>query len=156
MRKIALISMLSILIISSAAVVGINISQAADADTDGGVIWTCTIPKLASEKYTTEAACLSACKDTSGAPGTCLKSIIVSPTYISKMLQKYTQWFVAIVGLLAVIFIIWGGLQYMLAKGDAVKGKTARKMILYALIGLAITLFAGGAMWTILNFFTPD
>lgn len=47
-----------------------------------------------------------------------------------------------IVGALAVVFIIVGGIRYMLAGGEASKVAQAKNTILYALIGLVITIMA--------------
>ena len=43
-------------------------------------------------------------------------------------------------GFLAVIFIIVGGLQFTFSGGDVEKAKKARKMILYALVGVGVTV----------------
>lgn len=51
-------------------------------------------------------------------------------------------------GFLAVMFIIVGGLQFSFSGGDAEKAKKGRKMILYSLIGVAVTVASG----TILKF----
>jgi len=47
-------------------------------------------------------------------------------------------------GLLAVIFIIVGGLKYTLSGGDAAGIKSAKETITYAIVGLIITLLAFG------------
>jgi len=127
---------------------------------DGTAVWTCSIPGVDVSGATDVTSCQNLCTST-GAPGgsgttplqgICSKSIVVSPAYINTLIKTYTQWFMVIVGSIAVIVIIWAGLLYIMAKGDAAKAKTARTMIIYAFIGLAITLFAGGALWTITNF----
>lgn len=51
--------------------------------------------------------------------------------------------------ILAVVFIIWGGLSYMIAGGDPEKGATAKKRILYGLIGAAIVIAVGVIIDTI-------
>ena len=43
---------------------------------------------------------------------------------------------------IAIMVLIWGGVQYMTAGGDASKVDTARKVILNAIIGIAIILAA--------------
>lgn len=45
---------------------------------------------------------------------------------------------IGVSGLIAVIFIIIGGVQYMSSSGDPAKTKKAKDTILYACIGLAI------------------
>ncbi len=52
------------------------------------------------------------------------------------------------VGIVAVIIIIIGGINYMMSQGDANKVKKAKDTILYGVIGLIITLLA----FVIVNF----
>lgn len=47
-------------------------------------------------------------------------------------------WFVGVAGIVAVIFLIYGGVMYITSAGDASKLTTAKRAILYSLIGLAI------------------
>lgn len=54
----------------------------------------------------------------------------------------------AVIGLVCVIMIIKGGIQYMQATGDPGKVKVAKDTILYSLIGLAICVLA----FAIVNF----
>jgi threonine/homoserine/homoserine lactone efflux protein len=53
-----------------------------------------------------------------------------------------------IIGLLSVIFLIWGAFQYVLSGGDPENAKKAKESVLYAVIGLAVALLA----FTIVNF----
>ncbi len=46
--------------------------------------------------------------------------------------------FLALAGITAVIFVIWGGAKYMTAAGDEQAAESAKKTILYAAIGLII------------------
>ncbi len=55
---------------------------------------------------------------------------------------------IAVSGLVAVVFIIMGGISYMTSTGDAAKTKKAKDTILYACIGLAICALA----FAIVNF----
>ena len=48
----------------------------------------------------------------------------------------------AFVGLVAVAFIIYGGIQYMTANGDAGKLTKAKNTIIYAVVGLVIVILA--------------
>lgn len=53
-------------------------------------------------------------------------------------------------GLIAVVFIIIGGVKYMTSTGDAGKTKQAKDTILYAVIGLIICVLAFAIVnWTI-------
>ena len=55
---------------------------------------------------------------------------------------------IAVAGIIAVIFIIIGGINYMISTGDAGKVKKARDTVLYAAIGLVICILA----FAIVNF----
>ena len=55
---------------------------------------------------------------------------------------------IAVCGLVAVVFVVVGGINYMTSNGDSGKIEKAKKTILYALIGIAITVLA----FAIVNF----
>ena len=126
------------------------ISRAKDI---GGMEWRCTGIKLSTDSpllsttYTSKTACEAPCIEAGG-----MCSIVVTPTYVINLVNTYLKWFMTAVVLIGVFVIIWGGFNYMFAKGDDTKLKNARKMILYALLGIAITLFASGIVWTVGNF----
>jgi cytochrome bd-type quinol oxidase subunit 2 len=48
------------------------------------------------------------------------------------------SWFIGMGGVIAAIFVVFGGISYITANGDAGKIVKAKNMILYALIGLVI------------------
>lgn len=48
----------------------------------------------------------------------------------------------AVVGYLAIIFVVWGGYQYMMARGDPGMVAKGKKTITNALVGLAICMLA--------------
>ncbi len=52
------------------------------------------------------------------------------------------------VGILAVIMIIWGGIRYVLSGGDSGAVSSAKKTILYAVVGLIVAILA----YAIVNF----
>lgn len=49
----------------------------------------------------------------------------------------------------AVIFIIWGGISYMMAGGDDTKIETAKKRIITGIIGAAIIVGVGAIIRTL-------
>lgn len=53
-----------------------------------------------------------------------------------------------IAGLLAVIIIIYSGIKYMTANGDKQKIESAKSTLMYAIVGLIITIIA----YAIVNF----
>lgn len=52
------------------------------------------------------------------------------------------------IGVLAVIMIIWGGIRYVLSGGDSGAVSSAKKTILYAVVGLIVAILA----YAIVNF----
>ena len=47
-----------------------------------------------------------------------------------------------VAGVLAVLFLIWGGTQYILAAGNPQKAAKAKSTILYSIVGLVIVVLA--------------
>ena len=73
-----------------------------------------------------------------------------SSTNLSIVIQNILNSVIAVSGLIAVIFIIIGGVQYMTSTGDSSKIEKAKKTILYAVIGLIICALAAAITnWTI-------
>ena len=56
---------------------------------------------------------------------------------------------------ICVIMVLVGGFQMVTAAGDPAKFSTGRKTILYAVIGFAVILIAGGVSTLIKNFLSP-
>ena len=49
-----------------------------------------------------------------------------------------TDWILGFVGMIAVLMIIWGGINYLTSAGDEDKARTGKKTLTYALIGLVV------------------
>jgi len=64
---------------------------------------------------------------------------ILGPTGI---VTQITQTIIYITGAISVIMIVIGGLKYVLSAGDSSGVQSAKNTILYAIIGLVVTLFA--------------
>ena len=62
--------------------------------------------------------------------------------------RKITNTILYIVGVIAVIMLIIGGIRYVISGGDAKKVTDAKNTVLYAIIGLVIAIFA----YAIVNF----
>ena len=62
---------------------------------------------------------------------------------------------IGVAGLVAVIFIIYGGVQYMTSSGDAGKIKKAKDTILYAVIGLIVCILAAAIVNFVINKVIP-
>lgn len=82
-------------------------------------------------------------KAANGCPGTSAPKLEITVTNILNAI-------IAVLGIVAVIFVIVGGVQYMTSTGDAGKVQKAKNTILYALIGLAICALSFAIVnWTI-------
>jgi hypothetical protein len=60
------------------------------------------------------------------------------PKDIRGGIMNLTNWFLGITGLLSVLFIIWGGINYVFSSGDTQKAEKSKLIIYYAMIGLFI------------------
>ena len=58
------------------------------------------------------------------------------------MVTNMISWFMGMAGVVAVIFVVYGGISYITAAGDAGKIVKAKNAITYALIGLVIVAVA--------------
>ncbi|GEM_PF-1057708 len=61
---------------------------------------------------------------------------------VSDLLTKLFDWVILLVGGVAVLFLIYGGLQYVTAAGNKDRADSAKRTILYATIGLVIIVLA--------------
>ena len=53
---------------------------------------------------------------------------------------------IAVVAIVAVIFIVIGGLQYVVSGGDEERVKKARDQLIYGIVGLVVALLAFGVV----------
>jgi protein-S-isoprenylcysteine O-methyltransferase Ste14 len=60
----------------------------------------------------------------------------------SAVLNDIIGWILLLVGGIAVLFIIWGGIQYVTSSGNKDKAEQAKKTLLYAVIGLIVIVLA--------------
>lgn len=74
-----------------------------------------------------------------GTIGNCVDSACVTP---NQMIENLIQWVIGIAGVVALIFVVYGGVSYATSSGDPGKIQKAKQMIMYALIGLAIVALA--------------
>ncbi len=61
-----------------------------------------------------------------------------------------------IVGAIAVIMIVIGGLRYVISGGDASQVQSAKNTILYALVGVIVAILAYAAVNFVINNFTTS
>ena len=65
--------------------------------------------------------------------------------------SRITNTVLLIVGLIPVIMLVYGGLRYILSGGDSKKVTDAKNTILYAIIGLIISMLAYAIVHFVLN-----
>jgi hypothetical protein len=58
------------------------------------------------------------------------------------IVTKISQTVIYLTGAISVIMIVIGGLKYVLSAGDSAGVQSAKNTILYAIVGLVVTLFA--------------
>lgn len=61
-----------------------------------------------------------------------------------------------VVGAIAVIMIVIGGLRYVISGGDSTQVTAAKNTIMYALIGIIIAILAYAAVNFVVNSFVPS
>lgn len=61
---------------------------------------------------------------------------------VPKVLLAVFEILMRIVGILTVVFVIYGGFQYLTSTGEPDKAKAARTTIMNALVGMMIAIFA--------------
>ncbi len=59
-----------------------------------------------------------------------------------KYAKKIIQTVLSVLGVVAVVMIIIGGIMYIISTGDAAKVHRAKNIILYSIIGLVVSLLA--------------
>lgn len=63
-------------------------------------------------------------------------------TSAAAILNEVIGWVLLLVGGIAVLFLIWGGVQYITSAGNKEKAELAKKTITYAVVGLIIIVLA--------------
>ena len=77
-----------------------------------------------------------------GLPGANCGNGTINPDDLFGYAGNIINWVLIIVGIIAVLFIIIGGIRYATSAGDPDKVKKAKNTLLYAIIGLAVALLA--------------
>jgi Type IV secretion system pilin len=72
-------------------------------------------------------------------------------TKINNLITDVINIFSAVVGVICVIMIIFGGFQYITSGGDTGKVGTAKTTIIYAIVGLIVVAFAQFIVQFVLN-----
>ena len=70
--------------------------------------------------------------------------------------QQISSVLLFIVGAIAVIMIVIGGLRYVVSGGDAAQVQAAKNTILYALVGIIVAILAYAAVNFVISSFVPN
>jgi NADH:ubiquinone oxidoreductase subunit 5 (subunit L)/multisubunit Na+/H+ antiporter MnhA subunit len=60
----------------------------------------------------------------------------------AKLIQNGLSWLLVTAVILALIFLIWGGIKWITSEGDKTKVTNARKTIIYSLVGMIIAFLS--------------
>ncbi len=80
-----------------------------------------------------------------------------SPTYITTAADILTKldtilnWIFTIALILAVVFLILAGIQFVTSGSDPAKISEARQKLIWAIVGIIVAAIAKGLPWVILN-----
>jgi len=88
--------------------------------------------------------------------GGCTDAISTGTTTISETIKKIVNIFSAIIGIVAVIMIIYGGFKYISSGGDSGNVTSAKNTIIYAVIGLIIVAMAQFIVQFVLGRLVPQ
>lgn len=78
----------------------------------------------------------------------------VSLSEVEDIIRLVARFAIVVSMVIAVIFIVWGGIRYMAAGGDDGKVKIAKATIINGIIGAAVVLAVGVILNTIAGIFT--
>jgi len=70
---------------------------------------------------------------------------------IPVIIGRVIQWIMGVVGALAVLMIVYAGLQYMFSVGDERQIKQAKSILVWAIVGLLICISAYVIVWAALR-----
>ena len=71
--------------------------------------------------------------------------------YTAEQIQGVFNWAYVVAGLIAVIFLIKNGVNYILSRGDPSKTRMATQGVIYAAVGLVVVLLAATATTFVIN-----
>ena len=74
-------------------------------------------------------------------------------TQVNGIIKSIVEVLLTAVGAISIIMIVIGGIMFALSSGDAQKAAKARNTVLYAVVGLAVSLFASAIVNFVFNRF---
>lgn len=70
---------------------------------------------------------------------------------LKDVLENIIVWILGFIGLLGIIFLVYGGLRYVTSAGSESEAEEAKKIITYAIIGLFLTASAYAIVTTVVD-----
>ena len=67
------------------------------------------------------------------------------------LVKNFVNVFLWVVGILSVVMLIWGGVRYTTSAGDSNKVTAAKNTVMYAVIGLVVSILAYAIVNFVLN-----
>ena len=74
-------------------------------------------------------------------------------TQVNGIIKTIVEVLLTAVGAISIIMIVIGGIMFALSSGDTQKAAKARNTVLYAVVGLAVSLFASAIVNFVFNRF---
>ena len=74
-------------------------------------------------------------------------------TQVNGIIKTIVEVLLTAVGAISIIMIVIGGIMFALSSGDAQKAAKGRNTVLYAVVGLAVSLFASAIVNFVFNRF---
>lgn len=93
----------------------------------------------------------AACKGITGTTGSDSCANDNAASGLNKVIATVLNIFSIIIGIIAVIMVMVGGVKYTTSSGDAQKAANARSTILYAIVGLIVAAMAQVIVRFVLN-----
>jgi hypothetical protein len=91
--------------------------------------------------------------DILGWGGAAAPAAVAAAPSLGAILKKVLDFLLSMVGVLAIIMMVIGGLMYFAAAGDEKRAETAKTIVKYAMIGVAVALASLVAVTQIATFF---
>ena len=116
------------------------------------------LPLLIGFSATPLSAFAPFCRTTTGGttgwpPTTLPTSTVTSTSAFWQLLCTGVLWFFGIVIVIAFVMLLVAAVTFMTAGGDEAKVETARRMLLYGIIGIAVALLARAILLVIASLF---
>ncbi len=79
-------------------------------------------------------------------------AVTAAPTLL-EILTKVLDFLLSMIGVLAIIMLVWGGVMYLTSAGDEKRADTAKAIVKWALVGIAVALASLVLVTQVANFF---